>query len=317
MEWSDRWLDFVYTRENLMQTSAAKYIFVRKSHPSPSFNSGLKVIKNNSYGKLLELQQDVCRAVHVTPILMDVEESGEVNEFFNILLPGGYKMVFVDIKDIRLDMIEHFDHVMLDKEQKIENYPGKTVFLLNNANNLSVTESNGIINLNLPYISYTDRLFYHGDKADGSKWYIMDNQRSLRMTISQHRTTINASELLEPYLSKLDYSPAAYLMTDNKIKLQTTPGFTLVKDSYFPYWKTDQGSIMTTSQGFMLIKSDKCDLTLIYQEPIYYATAAGATMSGLAAFILLLPVGYLVRPLIRRVPGYLNRRRKRRDLSIE
>jgi len=52
----------------------------------------------------------------VSPILLDVQDAETVTEFFNIILPDGYKMVFTDINEVDNKLEQQFRYVMTDDE---------------------------------------------------------------------------------------------------------------------------------------------------------------------------------------------------------
>jgi hypothetical protein len=286
LEWGDRWLDYQYTRENLMQESAAKNIFVRDSYALPREMAGLNQKAANFYGKILELDENIDRAVKVTPILLDAQNPNLFNEFFNILLPTGYKLVMVDIKDVHNGLSDKFTYVMVDNASKVSQYPGKTVFVVNNSGIISATENTDAIYLNVPYQNYTKQLFYQGNEANANMWTGWDGWPGARPDASQQATLNNAGQIISKYLNQLDYTPVEYKLTNNRIDLSTSPGFTLVKDSYFPYWTSRNSNIMSTSQGFILVYSDADNIVLNFQRPGYYKLATIATITVLIAAIV-------------------------------
>jgi hypothetical protein len=307
LEWEDRWFNYDWTRENLMQESASKYIFVREGHSLPANLSGMLTIVNNPYGKLLELNQDVSYADTVTPILVDVKNTRNITEFFNILLPYGYKMVLVDIHDIAPDMVSRFQYVMIDNAAKIAGYTGKKVFLLNDSPVPKVNERQDLVTLNVPYLTYTNRIFYHGDVADGYMWLGWNSWSGSQITPEMQAILIQTSNLMATYLRQFEYMPAGYQLNGTRIDLETSPGFTLVKDTYFPYWKSGSSDIMPTSQGFMLASSDVGKVGLEYQRPLYYNLAIISTILGLVA-TLIFP---LVVAISKRQIGFPNPGRTR------
>jgi uncharacterized membrane protein len=294
LEWEERWFDYEHPRENLMQESGAKYIFIRHSQPSFANSTGLAHSVHNDYGSLLELDAEVNRAVKVTPILLDVDNPTEVTEFFNILLPRGYRMVFVNVHDANENLKEEFEYVMIDNESKRLDYEGKVVFVLDNVDpedNAEIVEEEGVIILRLPYITYTNELFYHGDEGDVRAWAIFDSTHSSRMDANEYVTIENIGREMSRYLDRLNYEPASYEGGNNSIELITEPGFTLIKDSYFPYWETEQGEILTTSQGFMLVYSHDTTVVLHYKKPTVSIISATITIISLAAVTVILAIG--------------------------
>ena len=291
LEWEGRWLDYQQTRENLMQEGAAGYVFIRDSQPSLVNQEDLNTIVENSYGTLLALDESVDYADHVMPVLLDVKSPQKVTEFFNILMPGGYRLVFVDATGLDYATRDAFDYVLTDDETKLSEYQGKTVFLLNDtSDNIGVTQRQGVISVNVPVTAVTDGVFYHGDEGDVKAW------GEFEMAIApgdMFRGLQIASEVgneLLPYISNLEYESAVYKYNTNTIDVKSTPGFTLVKDSYFPYWHSGQGVVMVTTQGFMLAYSDTGDVSLVYKEPVYYLIAGIVTVAGLVSTLAVLIV---------------------------
>jgi len=291
LEWEERWLGYEHTRENLMQESAAKYIFIRSSRTPLANTDNLKRIVDNSYGQLWELDQSIVRALKVTPILLDVKSPEQTTGFFNILLPKGYRMVFVNIDEVPEDLEGKFDYVMLDDESKISHYEGKVVFLLNNVdggNDIDVAEEGGTIKLSLPYITYTNEFFYRGDKGDVKEWRSFDSTTSAQLDENAYSALQRAGEEMNKYLDKLNYEPAGYKFEEGNIEVSAEPGFTLIKDSFFPYWNTKKGEILSTSQGFMLVHSDDATISLNYRKPAVNTISTMVSIIGLAIVTIML-----------------------------
>lgn len=297
LEWEERWLYYEFTRENLMREGAARYVFIRSLREITADMEGLTLIADNNYGKLWQLDENVAHAVSVTPILLDVQDAGAITEFFNILLPDGYKMVFVDINEADSKLRQKFEYVMLDDESKIAGYESKTIFLLNNSEQDSnlVTEEGNIVKLNLPYISYTNELFYQGDKGDVAAWRFFDRNNISKLGEEMTSTLKQAGNEISEYLSRLGYEPAEYEYNDNRIEVSAEPGFTLIKDSYFPYWETEQRSILATSQGFMLIYTNDTTAILDYKKPAINTLAIVISIVGLSVVVVVLIIGTIKR----------------------
>ena len=291
LEWSERWLNYSWTRENLMLESAAKYIFLRDNFGMPTDLAGMATVVNNKYGKLLEIKQNVAYANRVTPVLMDVSKPREAMEFFNILMPQGYRMVLVDVKDVPPGMMERFEYVMVDDASQAAGYPGKTVFVLKEADDPEVREEQGMVMVNVPYLRYTNQLFYHGDIANGYMWNGWDAWPGARINASMKAVLLKAGVSMTNYVNKLDYTPVSFTrVNDNRIKLGNSAGFTLVKESYFPYWESPGDEVISTSQGFMLVCSGDGESELVYRKPLYYIMAAALTGVGLAGAVTALVV---------------------------
>lgn len=306
LEWEERWLDYRYTRENLMQECAAKYIFIRDSFGLPSDSEGLRYTAQNDYGQILELDQEVYHAATVTPILLDVRDPRAATEFFNILLPRGYRIVLADVQDIDGDLAGKFDYVMVDDESQLSKYEQKTVFLLSNANSLDdveIAEEDGIIKLRLPYIAFTDRYCYHGEDANFYAWVAVDLFEGSRLTPEDLAALESMAGFMGAYLDRLEYMPASYESTTDRIEIKAEPGFTLVKDSYFPYWRSGQGEVASTSQGFMLVYSDDSQMVLSYKRPPSGILAAILTVIGLVAIFIALAASAFTRHHRKRPAG--------------
>jgi uncharacterized membrane protein len=298
LEWEEKWFDYEYSRENLMQESGAKYIFIRHSRSSPANTNGLTPSADNDYGKLLELNEEVNRAVKVTPVLLDVKNPTEVTEFFNILLPEGYRMVFVNVHEADENSKEEFAYVMLDNESKLLDYKGKVVFILDDTdrnNEIGITEQQGVIRLRLPYITYTNKFFYRGDEGNFKGWRSFDSALSSRMDANEYVTIENVGREISRYLERLNYEPASYKRGKNSIELITEPGFTLIKDSYFPYWETKQGKVLPTSQGFMLIYSHDTTVVLNYKKPTVNIIATIISIASLVTVAVALAISILTK----------------------
>jgi hypothetical protein len=213
VEWENRWLDYSTTRLNLMQEGAARYVFIRDKRPTLTDSSGLTTIVNNSYGQLLKLDQQVSRAVSVTPVLLDVHNPKEVTEFFNILLPEGYKFVFVDSSNVPDDLRSKFDLVMVDDVSEVSKYYGKSVFLLEDESdmqNVSVLENNGYVKISLPLHAITNQLFYNGSEGNARGWAYFESAMKPQLVTDCQATTQQVNEKMQPYLDRLFYRPASY-----------------------------------------------------------------------------------------------------------
>ncbi|MFC2062409.1 6-pyruvoyl-tetrahydropterin synthase-related protein [Chloroflexota bacterium] len=297
LEWEERWLEYPFIRENLMRASAAGYLFIRCPEPPPANMTGMTLVAENSYGQLWELDGDVYRAASVSPVLLDVAEPERVTEFFNILIPGGYRMVFANIGEVTDDIKGEFRYVMLDDESKIPEYSGQTVFLLNDSDRGGdfISEDGEIINLNLPYLTYTSRFFYRGDRGDISAWGRFEVDLSSQLDDEAFNAIQQIGGEMDEYLQELNYEPVGYEYSDIETELNNGPGFTLAKDSYFPYWNTTRGEIMPTTQGFILIYATDGETRLTYEKPAVGTTTTIVTISSIVAAVILLVVEALRR----------------------
>lgn len=294
VEWEEKWFWYNFTRENLMQESGAKYILIRNDNSPYGNMEGLKLIKNNSYGKLWELNEDVYRAASVEPILLDVNNPKQVTEFFNILLPGSYKIVFANINEINENMVRSFKYVMIDNETKISKYKNMKIFLLQDVNDNESTiipEAWGFT-FKVPYITYINKIFFHGNKieeAQGVNWAKFNFNGISSEAINWIR---ELEKETTPIIGELKYEQVNYNFSENKITLNNSPGFVLIKDSYFPYWNFKQGQISPTTQGFILIYSNDRNATLNYEKPIINLIANTITLVGLVSLVIILIIKY-------------------------
>ncbi len=289
LEWGERWLGYEFTRENLMQEGGARYLFIRSPNEPFQNMQGLKLILDNDYGQIWELEQEVGEAASVSPILLDVSHPQQVTEFFNILVPRGYRMVFVDAKEIteevqeKVDYVtetteelkEEFNYVMVDEEARVSDYEGKTIFLLENVEGSEdmVSRDGDIITLSVPYLDYTNKFFYRGRVGSLEQW-AFDRSPDSHLTQEAIDTLESLGVKLEPILGELKYKSDSYEFRGDEIRAHYEPGFILIKDSYFPYWDIEDGLVLPTTQGFMLTYSDNSSVLLRYQKPTVNTVAS-------------------------------------------
>jgi uncharacterized membrane protein len=290
LEWDERWFNYEDTRENVMQESGAEYMFIRSPNdPYPNMQ-GMTRIVNNSYGQLWQLDRPVARAANVIPILLDVSHPQQVTDFFNILVPGGYRLVFVNASEVSEDMRTKFDYVMVDDEARIAQYGDETIFFLRNesASDNSVARDGKVISLSVPYLDYASTFFFQGHKGDAVGWMSFGYNPTPEELADLEKLSVD----LEDMINGLEYQAVNYEYRENQIRVDGEPGFTLVKDSYFPYWGTDEGQILSTTQGFILTYSDDASVLLRYQKP---AINTAATIISLLSFAGILVAAGLKR----------------------
>ena len=299
VEWESRWLEWETTRQNLMQEGGAKYLFIRNPNEPFQDTQGLQCIVDNSYGKLYMLHEEVARVLSVTPVLLDVSRPREVTEFFNILLPQGYRIVFADVSDVSEGMKENFNYVMIDDEAKKTDYPDKTIFLIQNvpegADSGIFSRKDNMIILNAPYLAYDRNFFFQGKDWDAIGWFKFDYSLSSRLTLEGLNNLAKIYTGMSRITEMLAYEPVNYKYTDNKIEVAGAPGFTLIKDSYFPYW-TGKHKILPTTQGFMLTYSESGDILLEYRKPFLNFVSAIISLLSLAGII-----GVIIYPSSKKV----------------
>jgi len=242
---------------------------------------------------LLELTGDVSRAVAVTPVLLDVADPDNIADFFNILMPKGYRLVFADASKIDAGLKAGFGYVLTDDETKLAGYRDKQALLMQNINmeeEIGFSEHDGVATFRFPYQEFINRYFYHGERGNGMAWVAFDDWENAKLGNEQIVKLDNAAGLMRVFFNRLEYQPAGYSLSGNKIQLATRPGFTLVKDSYFPYWNALQGQIIPTSQGFMLVYSDNADVTLNYKKPAINVVATFITLITFTGVAVVLAV---------------------------
>ena len=291
MEWEENWFDYTFTRENLMQESAAKYLFIRIAQKPYNNMQNLNLTVNNNYGQLWALNEPVLNAANVTPILLDVNNSTQVMEYFNILMPQGYQMIFVNTSQVNQEIKQKFAYVMVDDETKAAKYTGKTVFILQNSEQNSITtdiRNSNIIRIDVPYVKYSDDFFYQGDKGDSDAWDKFNSHNSHGLTQDAMNSLNQIGINMSPYLQKLNYAPVDYKADEQNITTNGQPGFTLIKDSYYPYWNSSNGELVTTVQGLMLVYSKDNTIQLSCKMPLVNIIAGILTLVSLITALILL-----------------------------
>ncbi len=287
LEWEQRWLEYQHTRENLLQEAGAGYIFTRYNLNVADDETQLDLVASNSYGRIYALDAAVARAVGVTPVILDVRDPRAVTEFFNILVPGGYRMVFVTADTVDSSLLSQFEYVMTDDPDKLADYPGQRGILLANSSKTGVSDEGAYTALSAPFRRIANRYFYHGDEANVYMWLGTDAWQGSRLTEDDLALLKEFGASIAPFLDGLAYEPAEYAYDDNRIELASQPGFTLVKDSYFPYWQSDDAELIRTTQGFMLVASPEDEVTLDYWAPLPDKLATAATITGLTGAVAL------------------------------
>ena len=310
LEWEERWLDYMSSRQNLMQECAARFIFVRGERSGPFDTSGLLTTCANEYGRLLALQEPVSRAVNVTPILLDAENPATVTRIFNILMPHGYRLVFVPADDVPLELQAAFKWVFVDQSSKAAKYgPEKNIVVLGDSgdSDVSVTEDGDVpVAISVPLQDWTEQWFYTGDAADTAKWSLFDLR--LRSHGDQLRLPSFAAAMpfLREFAESLDYEAATYTRGVNKVEVGGTPGFILVKDSWYPWWNSDEGDLLRTTQGFMLAYSQDGHIRLEYGKPLAVKLAAIASVGTMCGAGVALALTSIRKRRSHRLPSRLS-----------
>jgi len=282
IEWQEKWLKIPYIRENLMQWGAAKYIFIRGSGKLDF--TDLELIVKNSYGSLWKYNKEVAEVINVSPVLLDISSLNErvVSYTFSYFMPEGYKFVLVNKNFADKSLFANFKGVIVDSHQRAEYY-------LRTYSQLHVIQIiDGKTELAEPCSPHNDRLItcyipfkeienylYLGPEEEVSNWARNDLEKpplteDIRKILSQ--VSANLLESLNPVYKPLKYER----INPQELKIiseyNLTP-FILVKESYYPYWRIpdDEGKIMRTSTGFILIYSKNTHLLEIdYEKPEFF-----------------------------------------------
>jgi hypothetical protein len=288
LEWEERWLEHHIPRQNLMMEGGAKYVFTR-AQASLSNPGGLNIVEANDYGSLNELELDVSYAARVTPVLLDVRFPQAVTELFNILLPNGYKMVFVDSNKLDNSLKGLFDTVLIDDPAKAAEYQGKSILLLiDSSTAISVEQVGDAVQITAPVTSLTDRVFYHGDKGNVHDWVAFDKELPSQTFEETLSVVAQLGDAMTSVMKNIEYEKADSTQLNDKIEITTKAGFTLIKSSYFPFWGGSGCEIMATTQGFTLVHSDKEIIVLTYKQPAYYKICAIVTLGSIFGVVLTL-----------------------------
>jgi len=138
-----------------------------------------------------------------------------------------------------------------------------------------------------------NKFFYRGDRGDVSAWRDFESDLSSRLQDEAFIMIQRAGNEIREYLQMLKYEPVDYHGDENRIKLRAEPGFTLLKDSYFPYWSTEQDSILSTSQGFILVYTDDTMTLLSYRKPPINTVVTIISMISLATVVIVPAIGVI------------------------
>ena len=155
-----------------------------------------------------------------------------VYSYVNLALPNGYKMVLVDINDISIELRDIVNYIILDNESRIANYPGENRPFAEQFGLHQHYRKAGSSKTQPPYRMYTERLFCQRGEANGNMWIGYDGWPGSKIATGQQMVLDKAGDLMSTYIDKLGYSPIDYKMTEGRIDLSVSPGFTLVKDRY-------------------------------------------------------------------------------------
>jgi len=294
-EWGSRMLEYDISRENLMQESYAGYLlFDPKEGKRYNDTIGLYMLVNNSYGTLFKVKNTPSFAVEVTPILLDVDLVEHYVNFFNVLVPDGYKIVFVT-REVGEKAIQSIKYVMVSDEAKAQYWRGKGKSILQlheGAEAAGFKASDGVIHLFGPFLKYSDDLFYYA-KGDINGYKQFDqrlyNESQRRFAADKWQQLAKISKVFWSY-TNITYEPAIASKTNNQIAiLQPEAGFILIKETWHPSWTANHGSIYKTSQGFILIHASEpySAISLLYERPKIELLGASISIMGLAVLIVI------------------------------
>jgi len=284
VEWERNWLRHPVSRQNLMQESDARYLFVKQEDVGYYENTeGINSVVSNGYGTLFRLDNEPFFAATVNPIILDVEAPDKFTNFFNLLVPDGYKMVFVTSE---LGSSLQTSYVMVDDVEKVENWvkSGKNVVFLHENNNVGSRIENNVFHIYGPFSSYSNEFFYY-DRGNVSGYRTVDqkNEEDAKPNENQWQQIQQISELLQQFIN-LTYENVAYSRGNDWIKIsRADPGFVLVKETFHSNWAPDAGEIYKTTQGFILIYLDQArdNLTISYSQSRSESIAPIASLIGL------------------------------------
>lgn len=266
-EWERNWLRYENSRKNLMHESCARYLLVPPIELKYySDTSGLTPIVNNNYGVLFMSDETPAYAATVTPILLDIYEpeklkkerrTQRVTDFFNLLLPNGYKLVFITPADFGGSEIpENIRYVITDEKTRASYWKnrGKDVVLLLEDIGVSGLEAeNGVFYLHGPFFGYSyDLFFYEWGDVGGYRELDRWNESQENPNENQWQRVAQAGALFWSFVN-VAYEPLTVTRGDDWIQIQnSTPGFTLIKETWHPNWVSDKGDVYRTTQGFIL-----------------------------------------------------------------
>jgi len=293
-EWGSRMLEYGTSRENLMQESYAGYLlFDPKEGKRYNDTIGLYMLVNNSYGTLFKLKNTPSFVVEVTPILLDVDLVEHYVNFFNVLVPDGYKIVFVT-RDAGEKAIASIKYVMVSDEAKAQYWRGKGKSVLQlheGAEAAGFKASDGVIHLFGPFLKYSNDLFYYAEgDINGYKQFDqrLYNESQRRFAADKWQQLAKISKVLWSY-TNITYEPAIASKTNNQITiLQPGAGFILVKETWHPSWTANHGSLYKTGQGFILIHINEPynTISLWYERPKIEPLGMSISIIGLAGLII-------------------------------
>lgn len=306
LEWEERWFEHPVTRTNLMEEAGAKYLFIRKGNPPFYTMEGMEKILQNDHGQLWALTIPVYRVVGVSPILLDVENPEVVSRFLNIVLIDGYKLVFIEVKDIGKACVSRFDYVMVDCREKLPRYKGKKIFLIQEDREIKVIDEGDVREIRVPFLAFDRKYFFQGKKGD-ERGYREFEARVYLLLYPELESLVNTlGEQISKAFMGLIYTPVEYERnsTGTSYKIKQDLKFALIKESYFPYWtvRSSNGIIVRTSQGFMLLSSD-AGAPYLLEYTLPWINWAALIISAIS--LLLLPVGI-----------FIVRKRDRKSLAI-
>ncbi len=287
VEWEDRWLDLVTPRQNLMIESGTSHLFVHPDEIASLVPSGLTLSAETSCGQLWRLDGAVSQATAVTPILLVSDHADEVADLFNIAMPGGFRFAFVDARTATAEQASRMPIVMVDDPQ----------YLLTNQNNLLVVlhdcwpeDSNTILemsserewHLTFPLSELAGRLFFQGENADPRGWREFDTRLDAQMSARDVEALDNLALALTPLVGLLDFNGVPTVrQSDDEIAIESSGNeFVLLRESFFPYWHSSAGTVIRTTQGFMLLDTTQGTTTLRYVQPLLLSASRGITTAA-------------------------------------
>lgn len=272
-EWERNWLLHENSRKNIMHESCAKYLLASPTELKYYTDNlfGLEPIVNNNYGVLFALDETPSYAASVTPILLDIYEPEKLRKerrtdrivnFFNLLIPQGYKIVFVTPNDVpKSEILENVQYVMTDEKTRASYWKGEgkdVVLLLENIGVGGSEVENGLFHLYGPFFGYSSDLFFY-EWGNVSGYLGLDEWNESQKNPNENQW-LRINQIGELFWSFVDitYEPLTTTRGDDWIQVSnSSPGFTLIKETWHPNWISDKGKLYRTAQGFILFRGDQ------------------------------------------------------------
>lgn len=266
LEWEERWLTNSQTFTNLMGASAADYLLLRPRVPVASV---VPPVVSNTYGVLIQSPAAPQRASSTAPALLDVppDEVALATDLVNLLLPEGYQLPLVDVRQVAPADRALFPVVVTTADRQA-NYDGATVRLVIDGE-APPTGTAGTYVLPIK-LSDVQPFFYQGSRENFNGWYDFDaNARRTGSVAALMEKLAPAVVPWSMFTAEQVRSAAQVVTVSNRSIAGHVPSgsFTVVRTSWFPNWYPNDGTkLWRTTQGFMLVYSGTPDFLLTYRS---------------------------------------------------